>query len=86
MNTPDSPPHDARLPQPLQDWSPSEQQIRIQELTRWTIRLCAALRVGLPNSRHPDDAMRYLELNGLVKRPPALRPQTLLVAGTRTIQ
>ncbi len=52
----------------------------------WTIRLCTALRVGLPNGRHPDEAMRYLELNGLVKRPPALSPQTTRLSGTRTIQ
>ena len=86
MNTHDSPLYDARNRRQMRETSLSEQQVQIQDLTRWTVRLCAALRVGLPNSRHPDDAMRYLELNGLVKRPPAFRPQTLLVAGTRTIQ
>ena len=86
MNAHDAPPHSARPPRPLEELSPSEQQVLIQELTRWTVKLCAALRVGLPNSRHPDDAMRYLELHGLVKRPLTLAPSTTRVAGTRTIQ
>lgn len=86
MNTHDSPLYDARNRWTARETSLSEQQTQIQDLTRWTIRLCAALRVGLPNSRHPDDAMRYLEQNGLLKRPLALAPSTTCVAGTRTIQ
>lgn len=46
---------------------PDDPQTR--ELVRWVMRLSKALRVGLPRSVYPDEAMTWLIGQGLIAPP-----------------